>query len=53
MNPEDFTSTELAEQAIDLGLIDEEDAAELTYFDLRAILEEYDAELAMAEAFSY
>jgi len=53
MNPEDLTSTELAEQAIDLGLIDQEDADELTYFDLRAILEEYDAELAMADCFSY
>ena len=52
MNPEEYTHTELAEQAIELGLIDEGDETELTYYDLHSMLQEYDSELATASYYS-
>ena len=53
IHPEDYTHTELAEKLIDLNLIDEGDEAELTYYDLYSMLQEYDAELAAASYYSY
>lgn len=53
MNPEDFTTTELIEQVVDLGLLDEDEATELSYWDLQALLGEYDAELAAADFYAY
>ena len=55
-NPYDEpTDTELAEQAVACGLIDEQQAEdeEFTYWELREMLEEYSAELKAAEAYSY
>ena len=55
-NPYDEpTDTELAEQAVACGLIDEQQAEdeEFTYWELREMLEEYSSELKAAEAYSY
>jgi hypothetical protein len=53
MNPESYTHTELAEQAIELNLIDEGDEADLSYWDLHSMLQEYDSEIATASYYSY
>ena len=53
MNHEDYTKSELAEILTDLNLIDEGDEEELTYYDLRSMLSEYDSELATASYYSY
>ena len=53
MNPEDYTRGELVEILTDLNLIDEGDEAELTYYDLRSMLSEYDSDIATASYYSY
>ena len=50
---QDYTHSELAEKPIDLNLIDEGDEAELTYYDLHSMLQEYDSELATASYYSH
>ena len=53
MNPEDYTKSELAEILTDLNLINEGDEEELTYYDLRSMLSEYDSDIQTASYYSY